>query len=541
MTVAGFETKTIEHLGLVAGMFDELGIGELIDEVVPQDQEQRLVSVGRAVKAMTLNGLGFANRRLYLTTRFFKNKPVERLIGAGVTAEMLNDDALGRALDSLHAFGVTELFSLVSKRACERLGVTPKVGHLDSTSFHVDGRYDADEGEEGEGVIRLVPGYSRDHRPDLNQAALELISESEASLPLLMAPLSGNADDKSSFAVAVSEHVAQLQAVGVELVVMDSAGFTPATITALQDAGVTWVVSVPGTLSASKELLVDGGLPFEPLSDGYEAARVTKEHAGVTQRWLVVRSRAAGRRSEAAAKRQLLKLADEERKRFDALCRGEFACEADALKALKRYRQSAKLLEVHDVTIAQVKHYAKRGRPGKNSVPERVTFRLQGALATPAGVFAERVEQGSRFILATNDVTSDQLSDSEVLASYKEQSKVERGFRFLKDPMFLASTMYLKSPARIMALLMVMTVCLLVYAALEHRIRHALAEHAASVPDQKGKLTSKPTAKWVFELFLDVHLLYVTQSALQVMTMNLDEDLRNLLELLGPAYAEAYS
>ena len=38
-----------------------------------------------------------------------------------------------------------------------------------------------------------------------------------------------------------------------------------------------------------------------------------------------------------------------------------------------------------------------------------------------------------------------------------------------------------------MALLMVMTVCLLVYAALEYRIRTALKEHEATFPDQKGQ------------------------------------------------------
>lgn len=89
---------------------------------------------------------------------------------------------------------------------------------------------------------------------------------------------------------------------------------------------------------------------------------------------------------------------------------------------------------MHEVTVSEVKHYAKRGRPGKNSVPERVTYRLQGALATPVNVFAERVEHGSRFILAANEVTTENLSVAQVLASYKEQSKVERGFRFLKDP-----------------------------------------------------------------------------------------------------------
>lgn len=101
-----YETKTIEHLGLVSGMVDELGITEVIDEVIDQDFEQRQVTVGQAVKAMILNGLGFANRRLYLTAHFFENKPTDRLLGEGITAEVLNDDTLGKALDKLHTYGV---------------------------------------------------------------------------------------------------------------------------------------------------------------------------------------------------------------------------------------------------------------------------------------------------------------------------------------------------------------------------------------------------------------------------------------------------
>lgn len=128
-----------------------------------------------------------------------------------------------------------------------------------------------------------------------------------------------------------------------------------------------------------------------------------------------------------------------------------------------------------------------------------------------------------------------------MLTAYKDQAKVERGFRFLKDPMFLASTLFLKKVERIMALLMVMTVCLLVYAALEQRIRSTLAKNEATVPDQKGKPTKRPTARWVFELFLDVHLLFITAEGVQVLVMNLKDELRGLLELLGSPYAEAYS
>ena len=88
-----YSSKLLKHLGLVAGMCDELGIGELVDRLIVQDEEKRLVSVGQAVKAMVLNGLGFVNRALYLTP-LFQDKPVERLIGEGIEAEQLNDDML---------------------------------------------------------------------------------------------------------------------------------------------------------------------------------------------------------------------------------------------------------------------------------------------------------------------------------------------------------------------------------------------------------------------------------------------------------------
>ena len=68
-------SKLLNHLGLVGGMHDELGLGEFIDSLIPHDKEKRVVSVGQAVKALVLNGLCFANRALYLTPNFFEDKP----------------------------------------------------------------------------------------------------------------------------------------------------------------------------------------------------------------------------------------------------------------------------------------------------------------------------------------------------------------------------------------------------------------------------------------------------------------------------------
>src|SRR5262245_12030316 len=89
------------HLGLVAGMFEERGIGDIIDQAPQHNPETRDLAVGEAVKVMVLNGLGCINQALYLVPRFFQNQPTSRRISPRVTPEQLNDDALGRALDTL--------------------------------------------------------------------------------------------------------------------------------------------------------------------------------------------------------------------------------------------------------------------------------------------------------------------------------------------------------------------------------------------------------------------------------------------------------
>ena len=61
-----YRRQILDHLGLVAGMFDELGIGEVVDKATQQNPEMRDLTVGEAVKVMGLNGLGCINQALYL-------------------------------------------------------------------------------------------------------------------------------------------------------------------------------------------------------------------------------------------------------------------------------------------------------------------------------------------------------------------------------------------------------------------------------------------------------------------------------------------
>ena len=533
-----YESKILDQLGLVSGMCDELEIAETIDSIIEQDRDKRIVSIGQAVKAMILNGLGFVNHQLYLVPHFYRNKPTQRLIGGGIEPEHLNDDTLGRALDDLYEYGVSEAYSLVTARAMKKLELDMGMGHLDSTSFHVDGKYNSEDGAE-EGVVHITQGYSRDHRPDLNQVVLGLMVENQSGIPVLMKPLNGNSSDKTEFGVIIKEHITQLKENrGLEYLVADSALYTEANIQLLD--GAKWISRVPETIKEARQVIESADVKsMEIMDEHYRYKTLGSGYGGVPQRWLVVHSTHAALRGVQTVNKKISKESEKELRGFEELTRKEFACEPDAIKALSYYEKGVQYTGVSSFSIEKHARYDSAGRPKKGSTPDRMVYRISGALATSLEERQVQLDRKGCFIIATNELDEKKLPPERLLEGYKGRSKVEKGFRFLKDPDFLASSLYLKSPERIMALLMVMTLCLLVYSALEYRIRKELQEKNQTFPDQKGKPTPRPTAKWVFQEFVGIHLLKI--AGIQEVILNLNDAHRLILNLLGERYGAFYS
>ncbi len=126
-------TNTIEHFGIVAGIFDELGIGEIIDRALPKTRHHK-ASHSAIIKAMALNGLGFNESRLYFYSNFFIGLPTERLLGEGISPSDLNDDTLGRTLDAiLHHRCMSQ--SLISSCAYGIMGVMMPAAGTDTKSL----------------------------------------------------------------------------------------------------------------------------------------------------------------------------------------------------------------------------------------------------------------------------------------------------------------------------------------------------------------------------------------------------------------------
>jgi len=203
----------------------------------------------------------------------------------------------------------------------------------------------------------------------------------------------------------------------------------------------------------------------------------------------------------------------------------------------------AQALEYHHLAAPQLiahKTYAQRGRPGPNTPVAAIRWQIQAEVA----VDSERIEQLQHekacFIVATN-IPEGQLSDAEVFGAYKNQSLVERGFRFLKDPLFFVSSLFLKKPSRIQGLLMVMTLSLLVYAIAQRRLRNELDQQGQTLPNQIGIPTARPTLRWIFQALEGIHQVAIaTETGVRVLIEGITELRMKILQLLGPSVCQKY-
>ena len=249
-------------------------------------------------------------------------------------------------------------------------------------------------------------------------------------------------------------------------------------------------------------------------------------------------------RSEQALKREghnfdkrMLKQSEQGRKAFKKLCQQEFACDVDAQKAFEQWESKQPYLK-GELTIIKVPVFNGAGRPSLNQKPEREYFQITGNLYTALSKREDAQQKLGLFIIASNDLSSE-LTMEKMLSTYKSQQSVEKGFRFLKSPDFLTSAIYLKKPERIEALLMVMTTCLMIYAALEHEIRKQLKEQNRYFPDMKKKPYQRPTARWVFQCFQGVTVLTIEDKTQIV--VNLKERQQTIIDCLGDIYGQIYS
>lgn len=568
-TEVQIDVQDLDHLGIVAGIVDEIGIVEVIDKEIGTDEREK-VSAGKVVKAMIINCMGFLTAPLYLFSEFFEGKATEHLIGAGIKASYLNDSRIGRVLDQIYEYGITILFVKIAILMAERFKIETKIAHIDGTSMAVHGKYlqleepekeednlsvdlpdklnlapedsHKEDGEDLEPVaINITHGYSRDRRPDLKQYTLSLLTTESEGIPLFMQVGSGNELDQKAFAKMIKEFKSQWTGAAPSVYVMDAAFYNESNLSEFQ-YNIKWISRVPFTIKAAKDLaqtLLPEQFSKSTLFKGYQFCSVCHEYAGIKQLWVVVESSERKSADLKSLSKRISKSLATKLSSLKRLSNHEFACEADALTAAANFEKTLLYHLLSELNIVAKPHYQRKGRPRPDDKVSHYTYQIKSTLCENEIVVENHLNQTGRFILATNllddernfisllapeldraecafmgspSVThtqSEKWTPDLILKEYKGQQSTERGFRFIKDPLFFVSRVFLKSTKRIMALAMIMTLALMVYSLGQRQLRSALEQADATLPNQKGKPTSHPTLRWILQCFQSVHLVFI--------------------------------
>ena len=291
-----------------------------------------------------------------------------------------------------------------------------------------------------------------DFRPDLKQFMLDLIVSGDGDIPLFLRTGDGNETDKAVFGKILADFKKQVNFDSIH--VADSALYSQENLLLIKE--LNWITRVPLSIKAAQHLvteITEKELELSSENSGYSFVTKTSNYGGIKQRWLVVES-------EKRKKSDLKKLEKKFRKKQLAasqlmarLGRSKFESAAEAKAIVKAENKKLKYHQLNLVKLIKVKDK----KSNKN------LYQIEANLLENSEIIATEKKRAGRFILATNILEAQQLSEDEILRAYREQQAAERGFAFLKDPLFFADSIFLKTAERIETMAMLMGLCLLVY------------------------------------------------------------------------------
>jgi transposase len=523
------------------------GIRDIVDQSTGWIPNNKSTSPGILAETLVASLL-CGCRPLYKVERFWEDKAVEIFYkDEGITAQQLNDDAYARMLDQLSLVDCQNMFESVCLRMLQHHGLDIVLTHSDTTSVSVEGIYDVDQnGKTGTtDAFKIVHGHSKDHRPDLKQIKLGLSVQQEG-LPLSGEMLSGNKSDQVWNPQTVQELSDLLLNKGYENVIFlaDCALVSTESLRKLSEKGVQFISRLPETFGIAEELKTEawkkeswedlGQLPEKKTDKSchYKAWQTKRKIGKEEYGFVVVHSSTLEERKE----KTLLKAKERTQKglscKSEELKKKPYACEADAMREGQRLQRQAEKKgfssEIRSRKV-ETEHYSHPGRPHKGEVPERrIVWHIEVEIGEmKAEVLEEKKKRASTFILVSR--LKEAKSSKEILENYKNQNRVEEGFKFIKQPQYLGP-IYTKKVNRVEALGYIFLMVLLLAKYLEYRVRLGMAESGGEMK-VGGQKVLRPTAKTILE-FLEM-MLIMRVNGQWVLQDKIPSDVLNVIHWAG--------
>jgi hypothetical protein len=483
----------------------------VVDGSLPRSPRS-VLSVGEVVAALICSRL-CSPSPLYDVAGWASGAAVHELLG--IPAALLNDDRLGRALETFAVH--SELVrGAIAARAIEIFGLDVGRLHVDLTTLRVAGAY--------EDSALVAKGWGSDRHVRRQVRALQAATPDGVSV--YWRPDPGNSSELALVAQSL-QRLGQLTG-PAGLLVCDSACGNPKTLAQLHDAGLRFVVPLRASSGFAEKFTAEVGHDaLRPLD--YLAARERKlpaakrtRYRGCLREWTLtcpdggrqlpvrvawIHSSEEGREVAAARERALAK-AESELERVKRGLGGRYYATRKQIDT-----RVAKIIGPNIEKLLIVRTATTGGKP------TLTWHRDREAIANAAA--ADGI-----YPLATNQ--PGRLTAVQILRQYKDQQIVERRHRDAKHTLKVRP-IFLHNDDRIHALISIVGLALLIFGLIEARTRHALADHKqlpGLLPEGRAAI---PTGANILAAFQGLGLTY-THAGIRL--DRLTHTQRRILELL---------
>jgi len=515
------QASDVRFLPIVSAFVKKIGVVDEINRLCPSEKD---VSPGHVMMALILDTLS-GRSPLYRLERSFKGMDLELLLGVDVPSSKLNDDAVGRVLDGVWEAGTGKLLTAVALRAVKMFSLDTSRVHHDTTSMTVYGDYDLYADPDHGQPFVITYGFSKEHRPDLKQLVHSLLCV-DHGIPIWSKCENGNESDKTINKNLMGRIVEKMHELGQEnpLYVADSALVTEDNLGLMSDEekGFRFVTRLPATYAecdaaiaraVQAERWEDLGILAEDSSSSkrppahYHGFETSVTLYNRIYRALVVHSSAHDKRKTKKLERLLTQDLAEMAKVKTEQEKIAYACLPDAQAALSRLDKG----KFHKLVgrIEEMRRYG-RGRPkadGSRSL-NGISYRIRLEIERREEPIKKAEKEAGCFVLLTNAPCegNEAMGSRGLLEAYKAQDIVERNFGFLKDDL-IVNSLFLKSPARIEALGLVLVLSLMIWRLMERTMRMSLKERETTIIGWEKRQTSRPTSFMMTTRFLSVIVL----------------------------------
>ena len=407
--------KRFGDVAAVWGLCQQLGVVEVVDEVVGGRRSDAAASVGTYLALATVNRIvDPCSKRAFAS--WWETTAGSRFVRPRLAAGATGHRRFWDAMDAVSEQQLEEIERRLSLRAVELFGLDLSGLVLDMTNFATF----IDSGNTAAPIAQR--GKAKQKRHDLRLVGLALVVTSDGAVPVVSHPYPGNRHDSTQFTGLLDQIVDRWEALGGDpqelTVTYDSGQNSADNHTHIEALGLGYVTSLPP--SDHPGLLAIPHRQFDPVDqdrfDGLTAHDTVVTALGVTRRAIITHSETFHQR-QARGFEQTLAKADRQLTELGArLARGH-----------TRKTTAAIGTEIDTILAPRwLNRVLTTTLTGDTPTERRLTWHTD----THARARLENEIFGKRILFTNRDT----WPVADVVAAYRTQPDVEGSFRQLKDP-----------------------------------------------------------------------------------------------------------